>query len=353
MRCLVIQTAFLGDVILTVPLLDLLRRAAGISRTLVVAAPPGAGFLEEQGVVDRVVTYDKRGRDAGVRGMARVVRELREFAADIALVPHRSFRSAYLAFAARAHRRVGFDASAGGLFLTERVPYLTGVHEVERVAALAGALGVVLPDGRVPFELSVPGRGGDELALALSDRYAASAAGAVVVAPGSRWATKRWLPDRFSAAAEELSRELDTTVVVVGSHEERDIGAVVSGSIPGGVVDLTGRLSLKALLALVSRARVVLSNDSAVTHMAAGLGTPVVSVFGPTVPSQGFAPYADASAVVEASLDCRPCGRHGSDRCPLGTLGCMEGVSVGDVVSRALELVGGEGDGARAGIHPE
>ncbi len=340
MTCLVIQTAFLGDVILTVPLLDLLRREACISRTLVVAAPPGAGFLEEQGVVDRVVTYDKRDRDAGVRGMARVIRELREFAADVALVPHRSFRSAYLAFAARAHRRVGFDVSGGRWFLSERVPYQTGVHEVERVAALAGALDIVLPDGRVPFGLTVPDGGGDDLASALSDRCAGFATGAVVVAPDSRWATKCWLPDRFSAAAEKLSRELDTAGVVVGSQEDRALGAAVSGSMPCDVADLTGRLSLKALLALVSRARVVLSNDSAVTHLAAGLGTPVVSVFGPTVPAQGFAPYADASAVVETPLECRPCGRHGSDRCPLGTLGCMEGVSVGDVVSCALELVG-------------
>ena len=346
MRCLVIQTAFLGDVILTLPLLELLRRDPRISSTLVVAAPPGAGFIEEQGVADRVVTYDKRGRDAGVRGMARVVGELRRLSPDVALVPHRSFRSALLGLASRAHRRVGFDVSGGRLLLTERVPYPAGVHEIERIAALAETLGVEVPSGRVPFELVVPDGGGDELASALSDRGAGFATGAVVVAPGSRWATKRWLPDRFSSAAEELSRELDAAVVVVGSHEEREVGAVVSGSIPSRVADLTGGLSLKATLALVSRAGVVLSNDSAVTHMAAGLGTPVVSVFGPTVPSQGFAPYADVSAVVETLLDCRPCGRHGSDRCPLGTLGCMEGVSVEDVVSCALELVGWEADGA-------
>ena len=346
MRCLVIQTAFLGDVILTVPLLHLLRRDPRISRTFVVAAPPGAGFIEEQGVADRVVTYDKRGRDAGTRGMARVIGELRDLSPDVALVPHRSFRSALLGLAVRAHRRVGFDVSGGRLLLTERVPYTTGVHEIERVAALAETLGVALPGGRVPFKLSVPDGGGDELASVLSDRGAGFGTGAVVVAPGSRWATKRWLPDRFAGAAEELSRALDAAVVVVGSDEEREIGAVVSGSIPSGVTDLTGRLSLRALLALVSRARVVLSNDSAVAHMAAGLGTPIVSVFGSTVPSQGFAPYADASAVVETSLDCRPCGRHGSDRCPVGTFGCMEGVSVEDVVSHALELVGWEADGA-------
>ena len=344
MRCLVVQTAFLGDVILTVPLLDLLRRAPRVSRTFVVAAPPGAGFLQEQGVTDRVITYDKRGVDAGVGGMVRVIHELRELSADVALVPHRSFRSAFLSFAARARRRVGFDVSGGRSLLTETVPYGAFPHEVERVASLARPLGIEFPAGRIPFELSVPGLAGDELSSVLSELGADSLGGAVVVAPGSRWATKRWLPDRFSAAAEELARELDAAVAVVGSDEERNIGALVARSMLSAPADLTGRLSLRALLALVSRASVVLSNDSAVTHMAAGLGTPVVSVFGPTVPAQGFAPYADASAVVETHLDCRPCGRHGSDSCPLGTLDCMKGVRVEDVVSHALELVGRETD---------
>ena len=339
MRCLVVQTAFLGDVILTVPLLDLLRHDPRISRTFIVAAPPGAGFLEEQGVADRVVTYDKRGRDAGVRGMARVIGELRGLSADVALVPHRSFRSAFLSLAARARRRVGFDVSGGRLLLTERVSYPAGVHEVERVAALAETLGVVLPDGRLPFALTVPEGQTEALAATLAGRGVDAGRSRLVVAPGSRWATKQWLPERFARAARLLADELSADVVVVGTAEEADVGALVTKQAGSLAIDLTGELPLGQLLALVSGAGLVLSNDSAVTHVAAGFGRPIVTVFGPTVPAQGFAPYSDLSAVVETPLDCRPCGRHGSDHCPIGTLECMKGVSVEDVVSRALDLV--------------
>ncbi|MFH1690531.1 MAG: glycosyltransferase family 9 protein [Candidatus Eisenbacteria bacterium] len=346
MRCLVVQTAFLGDVILTVPLLGLLERDPRVSRTFVIAAPPGAGFLEGQGAADRVIAYDKRGRDAGHAGMMRVVRELRELSIDVALVPHRSFRSAFVPLAARVPRRIGFTVSGGRSMLTERVPYRADAHEIERVAALARPLGIDLPGGRLPFELKVPDGQDEALAATLSERGAGGRRLRLVVAPGSRWATKRWLPSRFAQAAGSLAGELSADVAVVGAEEEADVGAMVSAEAGPSAVDLTGTLPLGQLLALVSGASLVLSNDSAVTHIAAGLGVPVVTVFGPTVPAQGFAPYTDRARIVETELPCRPCGRHGSDRCPVGTLGCMELVTVEDVVSAGLDLVGEERPGA-------
>jgi len=346
MRCLVVQTAFLGDAILTVPLLRLLGRNARVSEVVVVASPPGAGFLEGQAAADRVITYDKRGRDDGFAGTMRVVRALRELSPDVALVPHRSFRSAFLPFAARVPRRVGFDVSGGKLLLTDRVPYLAGDHEAERMAALASPLGIETPQGRLPFELKVPAGRRVGLAETLSGRGVSGLGRRLVVAPGSRWATKRWLPARFALAARTLAETLSADVVVVGSAEETDVGALVSAESGASAVDLTGTLPIGQLLALVSGASLVLSNDSALTHIAAGLGVPVVTVFGPTVPSQGFSPYTDRARVVEAALPCRPCGKHGADLCPLGTLDCMNRITVDDVVTAALELLG-EG-GARA-----
>jgi heptosyltransferase-2 len=346
MRCLVVQTAFLGDVILTVPLLRLLGRDSRVSEIFVVASPPGADFLDGQRVADRVITFDKRGRDAGPAGMMRVIRELKELSPDVALVPHRSFRSAFLPFAARVPRRIGFDVSGGRRLLTERVPYQLANHEIERVAALAGSLGIGLPHGRIPFELKVPEGRRVALAETLSRRGLSGRGRRLVVAPGSRWATKRWLPGRFAEAARSLSDRLSADVVVVGAHGESEVGALVSAAAGPAAVDLTGALPIGQLLALVSGASLVLSNDSALTHIAAGLGVPVVAVFGPTVPAQGYAPYTNRARVVEAALPCRPCGKHGADRCPVGTLDCMRLVTVRDVVSAALELLGEEGAGA-------
>jgi heptosyltransferase-2 len=322
-KCLVIQTAYLGDAILTVPLLSLLEREPRVSEVAVVAAPAGAGFLDGQRVADRVIVYDKRGDDAGPAGFARVIREVRALSPDVALVPHRSFRSALLPLAARVPRRVGFNVSGGASLLTERVPYGRGDHEIDRVAALAGALGVELPPGRLPFELRVPDGSVGALAGTFSKLGIDGGRRRVVVAPGSRWATKRWLPARFALTARTLSDRLSADVFVVGSEADADEGALVSRDAGVDAYDLTGAIPIGQLLALTAGSALVLSNDSAVTHIAAGLGVPVVTVFGPTVPAQGFSPYTDRARVVEAELECRPCGRHGGDGCPLGTLECM------------------------------
>jgi len=105
-------------------------------------------------------------------------------------------------------------------------------------------------------------------------------------------------------------------------------------------VDAVGRADVGEWLGLTARAGLVLSNDSAAAHAAAGVGTPVVAVFGPTVTGLGFAPYSEAAAVVGVELDCRPCGRHGHDACPLGHHACMERVTVDAVVAEARRLLG-------------
>lgn len=346
MRCLVIQTAFLGDVILTVPLLNLLRSSDRVSWLGIVAAPPGSELLEEQRIADRVIVYDKRGKDAGTAGLARLVREIQGESVDVALVPHRSFRSALVPLLARVPVRVGFETSGGRALLTHRVPYGTGTHEVERVAGLAARAGVEVPDGRVPFRLAATEEEREALGAELADLALPADAPLVVVAPGSRWATKRWPPRRFAAAADALSRELSAIAVIVGSEDDRDAAAETVDRMETPAHDLAGRQSVARLTALMERATVVLSNDSAAAHIAAGVGTPVVAVFGPTVPAQGFAPYGEHARVVEAELPCRPCGKHGSEKCPLGTLECMERVASETVVAQALDLLGEGATGA-------
>ena len=140
---------------------------------------------------------------------------------------------------------------------------LQAVHEVERVAALAGPLGVVRPDGRLPFALKVPHGQAEALVATLAGRGVDAGRSRLLVAPGSRWATKRWLPERFAQAARTLADRLAADVAVVGAKEEAAVGALVRKQAGPVAVDLTGALPIGQLLALVSRAPLVLSNDSA------------------------------------------------------------------------------------------
>lgn len=338
MRCLTVQTAFLGDIILTVPLLSLLRGAAGVEASAVVTTPVGAELLEDQAVVDDVIVYDKRGCDRGLGGLLRAGGAARRWRPDCVLLPHRSVRSAILARLSGAPRLVGFDESGGRWLLTDVVPYHRRPHEVERIAELGVAIGLPAPASPVPFRLRVPPAAADSVERRLREQGTPGGR-AVLVAPGSRWPTKRWPAERFARAAGTLAERLGGPVVLVGGPEDREVCARAREAVGEGAIDLCGELALSEWMALIARGAVLLANDSAAGHVAAGVGTPVVTVFGPTVPEQGFAPYSSAARVASADLDCRPCGRHGGLRCRRGDLACMDAVTAGDVAATALELV--------------
>jgi heptosyltransferase II len=343
MRCLVIQTAFLGDVVLTVPLLRLLRESAVVDRTYVLTAPPGPELLRGQDLADEIIVFDKRGGDRGPLGTVGVASRVRKLGIDAALIPHRSFRSALIAWLAGVPTRVGFDESGGRAFLTEKVPYRARSHEVERIAALASAIGVELPAAPLPFSLKPSDGARSALDAALEGAGINPGTEVIAVAPGSRWRTKQWPAERFAQASSELASMTGARVIIAGSAADRDVSRALATSLKTPGVDLAGSLPIDGLVALAARARLVLSNDSAVAHIAAGVGTPVVVVFGPTVPSQGFAPYTDCRRVLGADLECRPCGRHGGERCRRGDLACMNMVTVEAVVAAAAELISREG----------
>ncbi len=337
MRVLVIQTAFLGDVMLTLPLLSLLRVTGVATSLAVLAAPAGARFLETQNVIDEIIVFDKRAGDRGLTGTIRAARACNKFRPEAVLVPHRSFRSALIAWLMRAPRRIGFDESGGRMFLTTTVPYCARDHEIERIASLAEVLGATLPEGRLTFRIHVPGDAARRVAALLAGGIGASRM--AVLAPGSRWATKRWPAAAYAALADRLASS-GLGIVLAGGDDDCEASAEVASLAKTDVLDLTGRLDLGEWLALVAASAIVVSNDSAAAHVAAGVGVPVVAIFGPTVPAQGFAPYTDIASVVGSDLECRPCGRHGADRCRRGTLQCMEDVSVDAVYDAALELLG-------------
>jgi heptosyltransferase-2 len=321
-RCLVIQTAFLGDVVLTTPLLSLL--AARYGPVDVITTPAAAGLLEGHPAVASVIRYDKRGADRGWRGLRRLGRELRSRRYQSVYLPHRSLRSAVLALWSRARNRIGFADAAAAVTYTKRVPRAAGGHEVERLLALAEPV----PGEQPPVSLPLGRR--------VVDRVDAWLAGHgvgpqfVAVAPGSVWATKRW--PYFA----ELVSRLDRPTVVVGGPEDAALAGALVAASPGKVVSAAGALSLVESAALIRRAAVLVTNDSAPLHLATAVGTPVVALFGPTVPEFGFGPRRPGDvALGHGELRCRPCSRHGPERCPLGHHRCMRELGV-DVVLRAV-----------------
>ena len=330
MTSLVIQTAFLGDVVLTTPLLEVLARQHGPLD--VVTTPAAAPLLENHPAVRDVIRYDKR-RDRGIVALAGLARRLRHNGYDAAFLPHRSLRSALLAWLARIPRRVGFHDGWPFLYTEIRWRAAAG-HEIDRLCALAHGE----PEGKLrpSLEITEYDRKGAERLLD-AERIGT---GFVALAPGSIWGSKQW--PYFPALAQALARR-GAAVIAVGSREEASLGdevARAARAAGGSGASACGRLSLRESAALIGKAGVLVTNDSAPLHLAQAMGTPTVALFGPTVPAFGFGPRGPRDAALGVDdLRCRPCHAHGPRTCPLGHHRCMRELRVEQVLG-ALEASG-------------
>ncbi len=326
---LVVQTAFLGDVVLTTPLLAAL--AARHGPVDVVTTPGAAPLLETHPAVANVIRYDKRGAERGLAGIWRLGRRLHQRGYARVVLPHRSWRSAALALLSGAPERIGFAGGPAARSYTRRVPRVERGHEVERLLALAGST-----DAPPAVRLELTGDDRAEADAWLRERGLTP--GFVALAPGSIWGTKRW--PGYAA----LAMAVDAPLVVVGGPEDAALADAIVAAAPGRAHSAVGALGLRASAAVIARAAVLVTNDSLPLHLATAVGTPIVALFGPTVPAFGFGPRGPRDRVVEhPSLVCRPCSSHGPQTCPLGHHRCMRDLSVESVVAAVAAVSGVEG----------
>ena len=329
MRQLVVQTSFLGDTVLTTPLLAHLAER-GVVDVLVTAA--SAPLLANHPIVANVIVYDKRGRDKGVLGFARMAARLRRNRYAAAYHAQGSVRSGALSFAAGIPERVGFATSAGRRFYTRLVDYIENEHHASRLLRLGMDAGVVPTRAMLQPRL-FPGDEERAAVDALLRERGWNGEPFVALAPGSVWATKRW--PEYAALAELIGAR----VAVVGAAADVALASEILRAIGARAMDCTGRLSLLASAELIGRATVLVTNDSAPLHLASAMGTPTVALFGPTVPEFGFGPLASASRVIgRTELACRPCDRHGPRQCPLGHWRCMREITPRQVADAVQEL---------------
>jgi heptosyltransferase-2 len=330
MSSLVLQTSFLGDTVLTTPLLAYLAARDAVD---VVVTPASAALLANNPSVREVIVYDKRGRDGGLAGFARLALRLRRRRYATAYLAQGSARSGALALAAGIPRRVGFATSAGRRLYSRRVAYIENDHHAARLLALA-----LEPDARPPTEMLrphlYPGESERSAVDALLRENGWNGEPFVALAPGSVWPTKRW--PEYPA----LARLIEGRVAIVGASADAPLASDILRVAGARGIDGTGRLSLLASAELIRRASALVTNDSAPLHLASAMGTPTVAIFGPTVPEFGFGPLAPGSRVLgRTELACRPCDRHGPMRCPLGHWRCMREITPRQVADAVHELV--------------
>jgi heptosyltransferase-2 len=336
MSSLVIQTSFLGDVVLTTPLLAELASQGPVD---IVVTPAAAPLLANHPAVRDLLVFDKRGTDDGMAGLWRFARALRTRAdgtpreITTAYLAQGSMRSASLALFAGIRDRVGFDSSAGRVLYTRRSRYRGSRHHAERLWRLAAGDDAPDPAPEVIRPRLYPGVAERAAVDALLKDVPRDGARLLALAPGSIWGTKRW--PHYPALAARLAPLY--RLVVIGGPDDAALAAEIARAAGRErVVDTTGTLSLLGSAELLSRCAALVTNDSAPQHLASAAGTPTLTIFGPTAPEFGFGPLAPRHASIgHESLDCRPCHQHGPQHCPLTHWRCMRELGA-EQVERAL-----------------
>jgi heptosyltransferase-2 len=335
-RILIIQTAFIGDVILCTPLVKALRKTFPDSYLSFLLIPETKNVLENNPHLNETLVYDKRKRK-GIGSFLDIVTKIKRRDFDLVVIPHRSLRSALLAYLSGIPQRIGFDRSAGSFLLNSKVVYSSNAHEVDRNLTLLSGLNPNLSD-KSP-ELFPSSEDISHARKLLIESGIQDKDKIVGIAPGSVWTTKRWLPERFSEACQLLMDKAKVKVLLLGSRDDRELCERIAGLIKDKPMILAGSLSILQSAAVTSLCRVILSNDSAPVHIASAMKRPVVAIFGSTIPEFGFAPYGVDHIIIQKKMDCRPCGIHGKRKCPEKHFRCMKDLPVEEVFQAVLSLL--------------
>lgn len=327
-----VQTSFLGDVILSTPVISGLKRIYPESELWAVTTPLASELLKRDPLLEGVLTFDKRGADAGIAGLFNFARQLRGMHFDAVFSLHKSARTALLLCLTGIKERIGFDQAKFNFLYNQRVGRSKQEHDVSRnLSILSGKL----PLEELDSQLRLFAPAAEELSDVLKEkirnlnRY-------VVLVPGSAWTTKMWYAEGYRQVAQHLISS-GKKVLVLGSAEEKGLCDSVCQGLD--VVNLAGLSTIGELMFLVQNASLLVCNDSMALHLASAFKIPTVVIFCATSPRFGFGPWQNKAIVIEKEgLACRPCARHGSRRCPTGTEACMRSISSQRVIAAIEEL---------------
>ncbi len=339
-RILVRGPNWIGDAVMSEPALAALRELFPAAEITLLVKPTIAELLRSHPALHRILVYEDPGRHARITGKWTLAGTLRRSRFDLAILFQNAFEAALLTFLAGIPRRYGYATDGRSFLLSDpiAVPERTTIgHQVQYYLDLLRPLGSERPAGSPRLFLS------DEEEQAVDRRLAevgvAESDLLVGLNPGSTYGgAKRWLPERFAETADRLIREQgahsgrQVRVVIVGARGEEALGRAIADRMQIKPVQLSGRTTIKELMAVIKRCDLFLTNDTGPMHIAASFGVPVVALFGPT-DSRTTSPFGSGHTIVRHSVECAPCLLR---ECPIDHR-CMTRISVDDVYDAAVK----------------
>lgn len=303
-RILIVRPSALGDVCRSVPVLASLRKAYPKARIEWLVQDGFTDAIKAHPALDEAIPFPRKLFGSWWRNpivayaMLCWFISLRKRRYDLVIDFQGLGRSGFITAVTGAKRRVGYQSARelGWVGYTDKHPNPTAIHTVDRMLSLVESEGIELVKDMQLYVSETDKQWWDNLAeeLGMMDKTY------VVIAPTSRWASKRWPAERWADLLEPLLDRCFEHIVMVGApNEQRQVRDIVSGSTlcQARFIDLVGKASIGQTMAVIERASLVIANDSAPLHMAVGFKKPCISLFGPTSPAR-VGPYEQLDSVI-------------------------------------------------------
>ncbi|HNW24552.1 MAG TPA: lipopolysaccharide heptosyltransferase II [Candidatus Cloacimonas sp.] len=331
---LIVQTAFIGDVILITPLIRATAELYPKAKIDVMVVSEAAILLKNNHFVQEVIVDEKRKNV--LLSTWQLIKQIKSKQYDLAISPHSSFRTHLILYLSKIPERIGFNRGSAKWMLTKRIEHPVGPHKIVK------NLGLLKPLTDREFDLQTElfpsdkdKQKAEELLKALSGKTL------IAIAPGSIWQTKCWQLSSYITLCRKL---LDSGygIILIGGESDKFLCEEIENAIPkdnAKLINLAGVTNLLESAAVIKKCSLMICNDSGAMHIANAMQTRVFAFFGPTVQRFGYYPYRQGDRVFEVDLDCRPCGSHGSKKCPQKHHNCMQKIEVEPVFAAVTAIL--------------
>ncbi len=330
-RILVIQTAFIGDVVLATGLLEKLHQHYPDAALDIVVRKGNESLFDEHPFLHEVHIWDKKS--AKYQRLFQLLQRIRERKYDAVINVQRYFATGFLTAFSGASRKIGFDKNPFRFFFTDIIPHhFSGqgdaIHEIQRNHALIR----VFTDEHAAKPVLYPtGKAFEKVKMYQQQPY-------ICIAPASVWFTKQYPADQWV----DLIRQLpdNYTIYLLGAPGDKNLCDQIRIESGNRAMDLSGQLSFLESAALMKNAAMNYVNDSAPMHFASAMNAPVTAVYCSTIPGFGYGPLSDNSHVIQSSehLACRPCGLHGHRACPEKHFQCARTIQTEQLLNSLTSL---------------
>ena len=326
-KILFITLSNIGDVILTLPALDALRQRYPEAKITVISGPRPKEIFEDNPKINRLIIYDKH---TSLGQNFRLFNSLKKEHFDLVVDLRNTFFGLFLP---AKHKTSPFK------FIPKAIKHMSQRH-LYRLPIIDSR--PLTPDSQLLTDklkrdsLYIRPEDEEYINAILKENGIAPQDKIIVIAPGARSHIKRWSADKFLSLIPKLEQEFGAKIVLAGDKEDSAITQYILKNTGSPVADLAGKTSITELACLLKNSSCLITNDSAVLHLASYLDVPVAAIFGPTDETK-YGPWSEKSVVVKKDIHCRPCAKA---QCRYESLACMQVIRTEDVLRAVRDLLG-------------